>query len=154
MSNIKYIIKLKKKERKQLEDFLSKGNQSCRIIRRVQIILDLDSSEGRKPLLEQEIAEKLNVTRQTVHVTKMDYIKRGINDFLKRKKRDAPPVAAKVDGDFEAHLIALCCSEPPKGYERWSVRLLADKCVELEYIDSISHMTISRTLKKTNLSLT
>jgi len=73
---------------------------------------------------------------------------------LQRKKRATPPVAPKVTGDVEAHIIALCCSSPPEGYSRWTVRLLADKCVELGIIDSISPMTINRTLKKTNLSRT
>jgi hypothetical protein len=77
----------------------------------------------------------------------------GLTVALRRKKRATPPVPAKVDGVFEAHVIALCCSEPPKGYARWSVRLLSEKCVELQYIDSVSHMTISRILKKLNLNL-
>jgi len=73
---------------------------------------------------------------------------------IERRKRKTPPVAAKVTGEVEARIIALACSEPPEGYARWTVRLLADKSVELVYIDSISAMTVNRTLKKTNLSLT
>lgn len=91
------------------------------------------------------------VTVQKIIAT---YAKNGMESALYRKKHTTPPVSAKVDEEFEAHVIALCCSEPPEGYARWSVRLLSEKCVELQYIDSISHMTISRTLKKLNLSLT
>ena len=71
-----------------------------------------------------------------------------------RKKRETPPVPPKVTGDVEAHIIALACGDPPEGYEKWTLRLLADKCVELNYAESLSHMTVSRILKKTNLSLT
>ena len=71
----------------------------------------------------------------------------GLESTIDRKKRETPPVPAKVTGDVEAHIVALACSEPPEGYERWTVRLLADKCVELNYVDSLSHMTVSRVLK-------
>ena len=98
--------------------------------------------------------ETEGVSRMTVQQVKQAYLSEGIDRVLNRKKRKTPPVPAKIDGDFEAHLIALCCSDPPEGYARWTVRLLADKTVELGYIDSISPMTISRVLKKTNLSLT
>ena len=81
-------------------------------------------------------------------------LNKGLEATINRKKRETPPVPAKVTGDIEAHIIALACGEPPEGYSRWSVRLIAQKCVELNYIDSISHMTVSRILKKTNLSLT
>ena len=72
----------------------------------------------------------------------------GLESTIYRKKRETPPVPAKVTGDVEAHIVTLACSEPPEGYERWTVRLLADKCVELNYVDSLSHMTVSRVLKK------
>ncbi len=75
------------------------------------------------------------------------------NILLARKKRETPPVPAKVTGEVEAHVIALACGKPPKGYSKWTLRLLANKAVELGYIDSISHVTVSNILKKTNLSL-
>jgi hypothetical protein len=101
-----------------------------------------------------EIAEMLHTTKTTIQNVRKSYFENGLEYAIHRKKRATPPVPAKVDGDVEAHIIALCCSQPPKGYVRWSVRLLSDKCVELGFIESISHMTISRTLKKMNLSLT
>lgn len=101
-----------------------------------------------------EIAEVFLTTPTTVQTVRTEYTQKGLEATLQRKKRETPPVPAKVTGDVEAHVIALCCSEPPEGYARWTVRLLADKCVELGYIESIDYSTISRTLKKMNLSLT
>jgi len=154
MSNIKRTIKLSQKERKQLLEFTSTGSHPSRIVRRAQIILALDTSYGRSPGNEETIAKLLNTTRQTVQNAKTDFLELGMESFLERRKRKTPPVQPKVDGEFEAHLIALCCSDPPEGYARWNIRLVADKVVELGYIESVSHMTVSRILKKTNLSLT
>jgi len=153
MSNIKRNIKLSREERNILRDFTSKGEHPAMLIRRARIILELDTSYSRIPESEMTIANRMEISRQTVQNTKRDYLELGIESFLSRRKRETPPVPAKIDGDFEAHLIALCCSEPPEGYARWSVRLLADKVVELGYIGSISHMTVTRVLKKTNSNL-
>ena len=101
-----------------------------------------------------EIANAFSTTPTTVQNVRTSYATNGLESTISRKKRVTPPVPPKVTGDVEAHIIALACSEPPGGYSRWSVRLLADKCVELNYADSLSHMTVSRVLKKTNLSLT
>ena len=101
-----------------------------------------------------EIADAFSTTPTTVQTVRSTYATNGLDAAVYRKKRETPPVAPKVTGEVEAHIIALACGEPPTGYSKWSVRLLADKCVELNYIDSISHMTVSRVLKKTNLNLT
>jgi hypothetical protein len=77
----------------------------------------------------------------------------SIDEFLTRKKRETPPNAPKITGEVEARIIALACSEPPLGYEKWTLRLLEKRVVELNYVDDISHMTISRVLKKHNSSL-
>ena len=153
MSNIKRIIKLSSAEQKILREYTSKGEHPSRLVRRAQIILELDISSSGVPDNEEIIANRHNVTKQTVQNVKCDYLGLCVEQFLQRRKRATPPVAPKVDGNFEAHLIALCCSEPPKGYARWSIRMLADKAVELGYIESVSHMTVSRVLKKTSLSL-
>jgi hypothetical protein len=118
-----------------------------------QHIVVSDVNAG-KSFTTAEIATLFQTTSTTVQNVGTACAKNGLESALYRKKRATPPVPAKVDGEVEAHIIALCCTNPPKGYARWSVRLLADKCVELGYVDSISHMTVSRTLKKTNLSLT
>ena len=154
MSYIKRAIKLTQAERKVLREFTSKGEHPVMLVRRAFIILASDTSYGRIAETEISIASKFGITKQTVHNVKCDYLLLGVENFLQRRKRKVLPVPARIDGNFEAHLIALCCNDPPEGYSRWSVRLLADKVVELGYIDSISHMTVSRVLKKTNLNLT
>lgn len=94
------------------------------------------------------IAELYHINRQTAQTIRRTYSKKGLDAAIKRKKRDAPPVEPKITGEVEARIIALCCSTPPEGRSKWSLRLLADKSVELEIIDSISHEAISRLLKK------
>ena len=100
-------------------------------------------------------AEEHGVSRQTVYNIIEDYHNsKDITEFLSRKVRETPPTPSKIDGEVEAHIIALACSEAPEGYARWTVRLLADKAVELDFVDSISPATIHRLLKKRNISLT
>ena len=147
-------IVLNEEERAALERFISSGNHAARNIRRAQIVLALDSSDDRKPLSQVLVAERFGVAKATVASIKSDFENLGLDAVLCRKKRESPPVPAKVNGEYEAHLIALSLTEPPQGYARWSVRLLADKTVELGYIDSISHMTVSRILKKPSSSPT
>jgi hypothetical protein len=154
MANIKTQIKLSRDDRSTLRGYISNGIHSAKLIRRAQVILALDTSYGHVPEKEQRIAESMGVSRQTIQIIKNDFLQRGMDNFLVRKKRETPPNEPKVDGNLEAHIIAICCGAPPEGYERWTLRLIANKCVELGYIDSISHMTVKRTLKKTNLSLT
>jgi hypothetical protein len=115
------------------------------------IILALDTSEGRRPDTETQIASRIRVSRQTVQAVKKDFIEAGADPgvFLRRKKREKPPVPAKITGEVEARIIALACSQPPAGFSAWTLRLLADTCVELHYVDSISHTTVGHILKKT-----
>ncbi len=152
MPSTKYIIELNETERKILMDIVKKGNSPARTIMRANILLASD--RGNKYMTVAEIADTFNTTPTTVHNVRTSYVNRGLEATINRKKRETPPVPAKVTGDIEARIIALACGEPPEGYSRWSVRLIAEKCVELNYINSISHMTVSRILKKTNLSLT
>ena len=88
---------------------------------------------------------------QTVRTS---YCEKGLKATIYRKKRETPPVPEKVTGEVEAHIIALACGEPPEGYSKWTLRLLAAKTVELGYVESISHVTMSNVLKKTSISLT
>jgi predicted XRE-type DNA-binding protein len=142
-------------KRNELGKFTKTGKHSVRLVNRAKILLELDEADGRKPLTQGQIAEKVGVTRQTVNDAKKAFIKAGsISAFLQRKKRETPPVEPKITGEVEAHIIALACSSVPVGYAKWGVRLLADKCVELNYIDSISFKSIQRVLKKHNLSRT
>ena len=148
-------IQLDSITRKELIKFTKTGNRSVRLVNRAKIILELDEADGHKPLTQEQIAEKIGVTRQTVNDAKNAFIAaENISEFLQRKKRLTPPVAPKITGEVEAHIIALACSPVPVGYAKWGVRLLADKCVELNYIDSISFKSIQRVLKKHNLNRT
>jgi hypothetical protein len=153
MPSVKYIIELSEVERETLTSLIKTGKSPARQILRANILLASDRNSKRY-MTVAEIAEVFLTTPTTVQTVRTEYAQKGLDATLKRKKRETPPVPAKVTGDVEAHVVALCCSEPPEGYARWTVRLLADKCVELEYIDSIDYSTISRTLKKMNLSLT
>jgi len=139
--------------RKELEQFAKTGTHSVRLVNRAKVILELDEADGRKPLNQAQIAEKTGVSRQAVNDIKQAFIAAdSVAMFLQRKKRSLPPVAPKITGEVEAHIIALACSPVPEGCAKWSVRLLADKCVELQYIDSISFKSVQRVLKKHNLS--
>jgi transposase len=114
----------------------------------------LDTSEGRKATRQEEIAKYVNVSRQTVNEAKRDFlVVESATEFLQRKKRKTPPVAPKITGEVEAKIVALACSEVPQGHAKWTLQLLADKSVELNYINSITDMSVHRLLKKRNLSL-
>ena len=148
-------INLTKEQRNELEKFSNTGVHSAKLIKRAQIILLLDTSENRKSVTFEEISRRLNTSITTITKVKKDYI--ATNDtknFLQRKKRDTPPVEPKLTGEVEAKIIALACSEVPKGCARWTLRLISQKCVELQIVDSISFKSVQRLLKKHNLSLT
>ena len=148
-------IELNSDERSELERFANTGKRSVKLVNRAKVILELDEADGRKPLTQAQIAEKVGLTRQAINDIKKAYIESGnLSEFLQRKKRMTPPVAPKIIGDVEAHIIALACGPVPEGCAKWTVRLLADKCVEQNYIDSISFKSVHRLLKKHNLSLT
>ncbi|MDO9535185.1 MAG: helix-turn-helix domain-containing protein [Bacillota bacterium] len=112
------------------------------------ILLAADENSFKEKKTEDEIAELFNVHKQTVHTIRKEYALNGLNAAISRKKRGTPPVKPKITGEVEAKIIALSCSLPPEGRSRWTLRLLADKAVELEFIDSISHEAVSRLLKK------
>ncbi len=151
MPVIKYRVILSHQERSRLLKLVSKGKESARKILHANILLAADENVGKK-LSEKEIAERFHVNYQTVHTVRKTYATAGLDAALGRKKRKTPPVPAKITGDIEARIIALSCSEPPDGRSRWTLRLLADKAVELQFIDSISHEAVGRLLKKTSLN--
>jgi transposase len=149
---IKHII-LTREERRELKQFSTTGVHSVRLVNRAKIILALDMSAGKKAQTQDAIAKCIGVSRQTVYEVKQDFLTaESVSMFLQRKKRATPPVPPKVTGELEARIIALACGEVPQGYARWTLRLLAEKCVELQYSDAMSHMTINRLLKKHNLN--
>ena len=150
----KKAIQLTAKDRAGLERYCTTGVHSVKLVTRAKIILALDISGGRTAERGEAIAERLGISRQTVNNARRDFLEaKSLTLFLQRKQRETPPVPPKVTGELEARIIALACGEAPKGYSRWTLRLLSEKCVQLHYSDSLSHMTVSRLLKKRNLNL-
>ena len=147
----KYIVTLTKDEQKALSILTSKGKHRSQKILNGLILLGCDESQ-KKHLINKEIARVLNVSMKKIDRVKKRFVLEGFDVALNGRKASRI-YEKKADGDFEAHLVALSCSDPPEGFARWSLRLLADKVVELDYIDSISHETIRRVLKKTKSSL-
>ena len=148
-------IELTIKERAELERFRSAGVRSVRLVNRAKIILGLDQSGDRTPEKQEALAKRLGVSRHTVIKARDTFLAlKSVPLFLQRKKRETPPVPPKVTGKLEARIIALACGKAPEGHARWTLRLLAAKCVELRYSDGMSHMTISRLLRKRGSSPT
>ena len=153
MPSFKYVIELSDKDKEELLEIVTKGTSPARTILRANILLASDRRSD-KYMTVSEIADAYHTTPTTVQTVRTSYCEKGLEATIHRKKRETPPVPPKVTGEVEAHVIALACGQPPEGYSRWTLRLLADKTVELGYIDSISHVTVSNILKKMNLSLT
>ncbi len=149
----KYIVTLTQDERKSLGVLTSKGKHRSQKILNALILLGCDEGEFQvKRSTNKEISKVLNISMKKIDRVKKRFVEDGLDITLNGRK-GSRIYAKKVDGDFEAHLVALSCSEPPKGFARWSLRLLADKVIELDYIDDVSHETIRQVLKKTRLNL-
>lgn len=146
----KYIVRLSKEERKSLKSLISSGKGPARMFARARILLKADIGEDGPGWRDDKISEALDVTVQTVERVRKQLVEEGLEAVLRRRKYIQKVSRRKVDGDVEAHLIALSCSKAPEGYSRWSLRLLAGKMVELGYIESISYEAVRRTLKKTS----
>jgi hypothetical protein len=150
MPKIKYRLSLTPPEREELETIVRKGKHSAQKVLNALILLNCDEqAPTRRTLKEQQIADVLNISAMKLHRVKQRFVDEGLEVALNGHK-GIRTYEKKADGEFEAHLVALSCSTPPPGHARWSLRLLADKVVELQYIDSVSYETIRRVLKKTN----
>ncbi|SMP57369.1 helix-turn-helix domain-containing protein [Anoxynatronum buryatiense] len=152
MPKVLYVVDLSENERVKLMSIVNKRKTSSKRILHANILLAADINNPNK-ISAPVIAERYHVHRQTVQTVRKTYATEGLEAALGRKKRKVPPVEPKLTGDVEARIIALCCSDPPSGYERWTLRMVADETIKLEIISSISHMSVGRILKKTNLSL-
>jgi transposase len=145
----KYIVKLTDEERKEIEQMIYAGKEPARKLKHALILLKADESENGPNWKDEQISEALGVSLSTVCRVRERFVEEGIDAALSRRKgsgiRDP-----KVDRECEAHLVALAYSAAPKGKSRWTLRMLAEKMVELEYIDSVSHETVRKTLKKMN----
>jgi len=153
-SMARYTIKLSKSEVGALTSIINKGRHTSQAFRSAYILLNCDKGDyAQNPSsTNEEISKFLRVGERTIDRTKKKFIEEGFDSVLQRHP-SSQNYTKKMDGDLEAKLVTLCCSEPPEGYAKWSLRLLADKLVELNYVDSISHVSVRRALKKTNLSL-
>jgi len=153
MPTIKYRIHLTSDERIMLEQIVTKGRHSSQKILNALILLRCDDGPHQSNrLTNEQIVSVLPVSMKKIDRVKKRCLEDGVEAALVKRKATRT-YARKADGDLEAHLIATCCSSPPPGYKRWSLRLLADAMVEFKYIDSISYETVRRVLKKTNYSL-
>jgi hypothetical protein len=149
-----YDITLSAQERSRLEKIIKTGASPAKEILRANILLQSDSADDRVPVNVRELATSLSTSPTTVQKVRREYATTGLGATLYRKKRDSPPVPPKVDGEFEARVIAISCQTPPEGYAKWSTRLIASKSVELGHIESVSHSTIASILKKTSSNRT
>jgi len=149
----KFIVTLTEEERNLLTGLTSKGKHRSQKVLNALILLACDEGEHqRKRSKNEEISRVLNTSMRKIDRVKKRFVLDGL-DVAQHGRKGSRVYVKKADGDFEAHLVALSCSKPPEGFARWTLRLLADKAVELDYIDSISHETVRRVLKKTNSSL-
>lgn len=148
---VRYKVTLTQLEREHLEGIIAKGKHSSLQFRNACILLNSNEGEGGNKWTNEQIAEFLRITPKTVERLRQRFVEDGFESCLDRKPY--PEVKdVKTDGDFEAHLVALSCSKAPEGYARWSLRMLADKMVELKYVEGVSYETVRRVLKKTKLS--
>jgi len=147
----KYIVSLTSPEREPLQGVISKGSNASKI-RRAYVLLGADASADGKQMTDEAIHQAYNVSIRTIERLRQQFVEEGFERALNRKVVD--PTPRKIDGDVEAHLIAMYCGQAPNGYTDWSLHLLAGQMVELNYVESISHETVRQVLKKTNLSPT
>ena len=147
----KYLVQLTEEEREHLRKLISSGTAPARKLNRARILLKADvgkHAEG-EALIDREIAQMLETSAATVQRVRERFYEGGLEAALERSMPDRVYKQRSLEGRAEAHLIALACSEPPRGRDRWSFRLLADKAVELGIVEKISHETVRKTLKKT-----
>jgi transposase len=144
-----YVVTLTAEERSSLQSLISKGKAAAHKQLHARILLKADASNGCQARDDEEIARAVEASRATVERVRRRFVEEGLQAALERKKR--PPARPSVmDGEAEARLVALACSAPPEGRVRWTLHLLADRMIELRYVESLSHETVRRTLKKTS----
>lgn len=149
----RYKVTLEKEEREELEAIVKKGSHKSQKVINALILLNCDEGLYQsRSMKNEDIAAVLRISMRKIDRVKRRFVEEGVEATL-RKRRGKRIYERKVDGDVEAHLIALSCTKPPEGFERWSLRLLADRVVELQYVDSISYETVRRVLKKRNKTL-
>jgi transposase len=148
---VKYVVRLEAEERQQLLDLITKGKRAASVLTRARILLKADAGPRGPGRTDEAIAEAVETSPSTVHRVRQAFVEEGLQAALHRQKPGGRQYR-KLDGAQEARLIALACGTPPEGRARWTLRLLADKLVELEVVDSISAECVRQTLKKTRCS--
>jgi Homeodomain-like domain len=151
MKTKRYLVQLSPSDREQLKHLIAAGTAPARTLMHARILLKLDISAAGPQWTDDATAAAVEVSRATVERVRTRFATQGLGAALHRKAPERE-YASKLDGAQEAHLVALACGDPPEGQARWSLRLLADKMVELEYVDTLSYETVRQTLKKTNSS--
>ncbi len=145
----KYIVTLTVEERSSLLSLISLGKGPTRKLTHARILLKADQGPEGPGWIDEQISEALEVSLSTIERVREQFVREGLTTALTRRP-SSNPRTCKVDGEQEAHLIALSCGPTPAGHKRWTLRLLADRMVSLDYIDTISHETVRQVLKKTN----
>ena len=148
----KYRVTLTAEERQQLSDLIAAGKAAAQKLAHARILLKADAAPGGPAWPDARIAEAVEVDVTTIERVRQRFVEQGLEAALVRKKQDRPSRQRKLDGHGEARLVALACSDPPLGRACWTLRLLADKLVELEVVDTISTETVRQVLKKTSSS--
>src|SRR5919108_3831011 len=143
----RYVVTLEAEERALLEELVTKGTAAARKLTHARILLKADQGPHGPAWTDATISEALDVSHATVERVRQRFVEEGLAAALARRARPRRP--RKLFGEQEAHLIALACSAPPAGHERWSLRLLAGRMVELEYVEAVSHEAVRQILKKT-----
>ena len=147
----KYIVKLSEEERENLLSLIKKGKAAAHKLTHARILLGADESDPTRKKTDSEIAEQLHVGLKTIQRVRKKFVEEDLAVALERKKNKNKRLQ-KINGEVEAHLIATCCSSPPEGRTRWTLKLLSNRLIEMQVIDNISSATVGRALKKTNLS--
>ena len=153
MTQKRYIVKPTEEERARLEGMLKKGKHPAATLTKIRILLKADADHPDGGWTDARICSALSLQKNRPEEIRKRFVEEGLDRLLTRKKRLTPPVSPIFDGEKEARLVQLACSDPPPGHARWSLRLLEQKVVELRIVEAASDSTIHRTLKKTNSSL-
>lgn len=154
MAAKKFIVELDTDERARLNALISKGKASAKVILKARILLKADRAEGGPGWLDAQIIEALDTNLTMVSRVRETFVTKGFDAVFTRKKRETPPVSAIFDGEAQAKLTALACSQPPAGHARWTIRLLAEHVVERKIVETAHFNTVGRALKKTTSNRT
>jgi transposase len=152
MSAKRYLISLSDEERQTLEQLTTKGKASARKINHARILLKANLNQEDRGWSDQAISQALNISTRTIERVRQRFVEEGLDSALIPRPKTSLKLR-KIDGEIEAHLVAIACSQAPTGYSRWTLRLLADQMVVMGYVENISHESVRQVLKKTKLSL-